>query len=144
MHNIQVEFILNYVWYSMTPPPPKKKKKNGQVFSLIHPPFTFNIIWSLPNWYKRDESNNQTERWKRAADVTQDFQHHIPFIAVYILHVINIHGYEIHWASKETYHFFRATHITIQSIEINHNWAYISYDTPYQAHLKITFAWVKK
>ena len=43
----------------------------------------------------------------------------------------------IHWASKETYHFFRATHIKIQSIRMNHNWAYISYNTPYQAHLKI-------
>ena len=27
---------------------------------------------------------------------------------------------------------------------MNHNWAYIRYDTPYQAHLKIfMFAWVK-
>ena len=30
---------------------------------------------------------------------------------------------KIHWASKETYHFFKATHIKIQSIKMNHNWA---------------------
>ena len=29
----------------------------------------------------------------------------------------------INWAPKETYHFFRATHIKIQSIKMNHNWA---------------------
>ena len=30
---------------------------------------------------------------------------------------------ELHWASKETYHFFREIHIKIQSISMNHNWA---------------------
>ena len=30
--------------------------------------------------------------------------------------------YKIHWASKETYHFFRVTHIKIQSIKMNYNW----------------------
>ena len=29
----------------------------------------------------------------------------------------------IHWASKETYHFFKVTHIKIQSIKMNDNWA---------------------
>ena len=43
---------------------------------------------------------------------------------------------QIHWASKETDHFFRATLTKIRSIKINHNWAQISYSTPYQAHLK--------
>ena len=37
---------------------------------------------------------------------------------------------------KETYRFFRATLVTVQSIQINHNWAQISYSTLYQAHLK--------
>ena len=40
---------------------------------------------------------------------------------------------DVHWASKETYHFFKATHIKIQSIKMNHNWAQISSSTPYQA-----------
>ena len=31
--------------------------------------------------------------------------------------------WKIHWASKETYHFFRATHIKIQSMKMNHNGA---------------------
>ena len=52
---------------------------------------------------------------------------------------------DIHWASKETYHFFRATLIKIQSIKMNHNWTQISYSTPYQAHLKNQmFDWVKR
>ena len=44
---------------------------------------------------------------------------------------------KLHWASKETYHFFRATHIKIQFewIIIGHRLAIIV-NTPYQAHLK--------
>ena len=44
--------------------------------------------------------------------------------------------YLIHWASKETYHFFRATCTKIQSIKMNHIWTQISYSTPYWAYLK--------
>ena len=33
----------------------------------------------------------------------------------------------IHWASKETYHFFRATLTKIHSIKINHIWTQISF-----------------
>ena len=52
---------------------------------------------------------------------------------------------DLHWASKETYHFSRATLIKIQSTTINHNWAQISYSTSYQAHIKNQmFDWVKK
>ena len=36
---------------------------------------------------------------------------------------------EIHWASKETYHFFRATLTKIHSIKINHIWTQISFNT---------------
>ena len=44
---------------------------------------------------------------------------------------------KIHWASKETYHFFRAALTKIQSMKINHIWTQFSYNsTPYQAHLK--------
>ena len=52
----------------------------------------------------------------------------------------------INWASKETYHFFRATLTKIQTIKMNHIWTQISYNTPYQAHLnkQLKFAWVKK
>ena len=42
----------------------------------------------------------------------------------------------IHWASKETYHFFRATRTKIQSIKINHIWTQISYSSRHKAHLK--------
>ena len=53
---------------------------------------------------------------------------------------------ELHWASKETYHFFRATLTKIHCIKINHIWTQISYSYPYLAHLKKKkrFAWVKK
>ena len=39
----------------------------------------------------------------------------------------------VHWVSKETYHFFRATLIKIQSIiKMNHKWAQIRlYNTPF-------------
>ena len=59
---------------------------------------------------------------------------------------ISFHSYilYIHWASKETYYFFRATLTKIQSNKVNHDWAYISYNTPCQAHLKIMFVWIKK
>ena len=51
----------------------------------------------------------------------------------------------IYTERQKKHHFFRATHIIIQSISMNHNWAHISYNTPYQAHLtKCTFAWVYK
>ena len=43
---------------------------------------------------------------------------------------------KLHWASKETYDFFIATLTKIQSINRTHNWAHISYNTSYQAHLK--------
>ena len=42
----------------------------------------------------------------------------------------------IHWASKETYHFFRATLTKIHYIKINHIETQISYSSPYEAHLK--------
>ena len=42
-----------------------------------------------------------------------------------------INDLNIHWASKETYHFFRATLTKIHGIKISH-----SYDSPYEAHLK--------
>ena len=35
----------------------------------------------------------------------------------------------IHWASKETYHFFRVTLTKIHSIKINHIWTKISFNT---------------
>ena len=34
---------------------------------------------------------------------------------------------EVHWVSKETYHFFRATLTKIHCIKINHIWTQISY-----------------
>ena len=37
--------------------------------------------------------------------------------------------YHLHWASKETYHFFRATLTKIHSIKINHIWTQISFNT---------------
>ena len=49
----------------------------------------------------------------------------------------------IHWASKETYQFFRATRTKIYCIKINNIKTLISYNSPYDAHvkiLKITFA----
>ena len=36
----------------------------------------------------------------------------------------------IHWASKETYHFFRATLTKIHVININNIWAEINFNTP--------------
>ena len=51
----------------------------------------------------------------------------------------------IHWASKETYHFFIATPTKIHHIKINHIWTLISYSTPYETHLKYQrVAFVKK
>ena len=49
----------------------------------------------------------------------------------------------IHLASKETYHLFRATHTKTQSIKMNHIWTQSSHSYPYQAQargqiLKIT------
>ena len=35
----------------------------------------------------------------------------------------------IHWASNETYHFFRVTLTKIHSIKINHIWTQISFNT---------------
>ena len=37
---------------------------------------------------------------------------------------------------QKKHHFFKLTHIKIQSIKMNHNWAQISKNTPYQAHKK--------
>ena len=36
----------------------------------------------------------------------------------------------IHWASKETYHFFKATLTKIHAIKINNIWTQISFNTP--------------
>ena len=78
------------------------------------------------------------------------YYHPLYYAAKWIMEINNcatwiVGNVQIHWASKETYHFLRVTHIKIQSIKMNHNWPQISSDTPYQAHLKKnTFAWVKK
>ena len=51
--------------------------------------------------------------------------------------------YQVNWASKETYHFFRAMLTKIYCIKINHIQTQISYTSPDDAHvtnLKITFA----
>ena len=51
----------------------------------------------------------------------------------------------IHWASKETYHFFRATITKIHFIKINHIWTQISYCSPNESHLKnLRVSFVKK
>ena len=51
----------------------------------------------------------------------------------------------LYWASKETYHFFRATLTKIHHIKINHIWTQISYNSPREAHLKNQrIAFVKK
>ena len=51
----------------------------------------------------------------------------------------------IHWASKETYHFFRAMLTKIHRIKMNHIWTQISYGSPHDAHLKNKMvAFVKK
>ena len=42
----------------------------------------------------------------------------------------------VHWASKETYHFFRAMLTKIHGIKINHIWTQISYSSPHEAHPK--------
>ena len=53
------------------------------------------------------------------------------------------HSYAEHWRSKETYLFFIAT-LNSKAFKMTHNWAQISYSTPYQSYLKQqTFAWVK-
>ena len=43
---------------------------------------------------------------------------------------------EIYTERQKKHHFFRTTLIKIQSINMNHNWALISYSTPSQAHLQ--------
>ena len=66
---------------------------------------------------------------ERKAKEEKDWDESVPYVAGQ-----KRGSYNIHWASKETYHFFRATHIKMK----------ISYNSPYQAHLKtIKFAWVK-
>ena len=51
----------------------------------------------------------------------------------------------VHWASKETSHFFRVTLTKIHNIKMNHIWTQISYSSPHEAHLKIqVVAMVKK
>ena len=52
-----------------------------------------------------------------------------------ILHKKEISS-NIHRASKETYHFFRATLAKIQSIKMNNIWTQISYSYLYYANLK--------
>ena len=37
----------------------------------------------------------------------------------------------IYWASKETYHFFRATLTKIHTIKIDNLWTQLSFNTPY-------------
>ena len=49
-------------------------------------------------------------------------------------------GVYMHWASQETYQFFRATLTKIPSIKINHIWTQINYCCSYQSHLKKTIA----
>ena len=39
------------------------------------------------------------------------------------------YGFKLHWASKETYHFFRVTFTEIHCIKINHIWTQISFNT---------------
>ena len=65
---------------------------------------------------------------------------------VYSVHcTVSTSDIHVHWASKETCHFFRARLTLIQSIKMNHIWTQIHYSYPYQAHLKKhRFAWVKK
>ena len=43
-------------------------------------------------------------------------------------------GNYVHWASKETYHFFRVTLTKIHSIKINHIWTQISFNTISEKH----------
>ena len=53
----------------------------------------------------------------------------------------------IHWASKETYHFFRAMLTKIHHIKMNYIWTQISYtcSSPHEAHLENKrVAFVKK
>ena len=51
----------------------------------------------------------------------------------------------VHWASKETYHFFRTTLTKSHCIKINNIWTQISFNTPYKEYLKKTrFSRVKK
>ena len=51
----------------------------------------------------------------------------------------------LHWASKETYPFFRATLTKIHNIKVNHIWTEITYYSSHDAHLKNQrVAFVKK
>ena len=50
------------------------------------------------------------------------------------MHFANI--LELHWASNETYQFFRATLTKILSIKMNHIWTQFSYIYSYLAKLK--------
>ena len=60
------------------------------------------------------------------------------------LKVINVQA-KIHWASKETYHFFRATLTKIHFIKISNIWAQISFNIPSWEYLKNTrFSRIKK
>ena len=63
---------------------------------------------------------------------------------VLLMHVLNAFHALIHWASKETYHFFRVTLIKIQSIKMNRNWAQISLLLIKHMSKNKRFAWVKK
>ena len=52
---------------------------------------------------------------------------------------------ELHWASKEPYHFIRATLTKFHHIKINHIWTQVSYSSPHEAHLRNKrVAFVKK
>ena len=44
----------------------------------------------------------------------------------------------IHWASKETYHFFSTTLTKIHCLKINNIWRQISFNTPWKEYLKNT------
>ena len=50
----------------------------------------------------------------------------VEFFYINVFLCIVFKSLNIHWVSKQTYHFFRATLIKIQSIKINHNWAHIN------------------
>ena len=47
---------------------------------------------------------------------------------IYTLPYKNI--FKLHWASKETYHFFRAMLTEIHAVKINNIWIQISFNTP--------------
>ena len=61
----------------------------------------------------------------RSDNYSLDTQHEYPHRGM-----INLKYIHIHWASKETYHFFRVTLNKIHAIKINDIWTQISFNTP--------------